>query len=97
MGLATDFTIEAGRIPFLEWLPNQSPNNVVRGNSPHPTKATLSPHRMRGEGRVRGAGTPSAIGFITEIHFGNCSKIKKTGSDPGLFLDSAMSCYRLTR
>ena len=37
-------------------------------NSPHPAKATLSPHPMRGEGRVRGAVGHSIIGFISEIY-----------------------------
>src|SRR5205823_8700468 len=37
---------------------------VVCRNSPHPAKATLSPHPMRGEGRVRGAVGHSTIGFI---------------------------------
>src|SRR5438132_565869 len=39
------------------------------GNSPHPAKATLSPHPMRGEGSVRG--------FITGIYSGNGSNTKK--------------------
>ena len=41
--------------------------DVPCGHSPHPAKATLSPHPMRGEGRVRGASGHSTIGFISEI------------------------------
>src|SRR2546430_225066 len=41
--------------------------DVPCGHSPHPAKATLSPHPMRGEGMVRGASGHSTIGFISEI------------------------------
>ena len=38
--------------------------DVVCEHSPHPAKATPSPHPMRGEGKVRGAVGHSTSGFI---------------------------------
>src|SRR5204862_6861944 len=49
---------------------------MPRVHSPHPAKATLSPHPMRGEGRVRGVVGHSRIGFIPEISFGNWSSAR---------------------
>src|SRR6185503_12670232 len=51
----------------------QFPINATSENSSHPAKATRSPHRMRGEGRVRGASARVTFGFISEISFGNWS------------------------
>src|SRR5205823_10113110 len=71
--------------------------NVVCRNSPHPAKATLSPHPMRGEGRVRGAVGYSTIGFISEMYFGNCSSSAGNSLSWRVGDDSRYSLFQRSR
>src|SRR2546429_4818371 len=72
----------------LYWLPKVISNQCRVRALPHPSKATLSPHPSRGEGRVRGAVGHSTIGFISEIYFGNCSIARLPRTHSGELLAS---------